>query len=154
MAVDYLAIRNAVMDKVSGTGRFQTVIDHDPLQAPTDDGLVAALIGIDDAPAPAISGLASMSMRVELVVRVMLRGMLEPQGFIDPEVFGAADAVMGALAADTRLGGLAGVYAVDLFGQGGDRMRSVAGWVDIQQTKFRIADVYIPILINDAWDVG
>lgn len=153
MATDYLGIQQQVLTVVSGTGRFLNVIDHEPMSPPNERGLVAAIVGLGLAPIQQ-SGLSSVSMRMEVVIRVMINALVEPQGLIDSEVLGAADAVMGALAADTKLAGIGNVRCVDVFGMAGEGLRCIAGYLDIAQTKFRIADVFIPILINDSWDLG
>lgn len=152
MATDYLGITQNILTLISGSGYFRAVIDHEPRSAPTEEGLVCALIGISAE--PTTSGMASVSMRVEVVVRVMLNGQAEPQGLIDPEVLGAADQIMGLMIANWRLPLAAGVRQVDIFGEAGEKLRTVAGWTQIDQTQFRIADVFIPVLTNDSWDIG
>jgi hypothetical protein len=148
---DFVAIRSAVLDLASGTGRFPGgVIDHEPMSAPDGVGCVAAWISSTIAPI-LTSGLASVDLRLEAILRVMLPARAEPQGLIDAEVFGAASAVMEALCGHFSLGRVAGVRQIDIFGSDGEQLRLVSGYVQIDQTKFRVVDVYIPILINESF---
>lgn len=151
--VDYLTIRDAIATKIMGTGRFLSLINHEWRSAPSDIGVVGALINNGMVPVTS-SGLSSTSMRLELLLRILLNGQADPQDLIDVEQAGAADAVWSALLADTKLGGVAGVRCIDVYGMDGEPMRTQVGWVDIGQTQYRLYDLYIPILINDSYDLG
>lgn len=151
--VDFATIRDTIASKISATGGFQHVIPHDLLSAPTTDGLVASFVGSRITPSQ-LSGLAAVTMRLEIVVRVHLNALLDPPELIDTLVFAGADAIMGAMIANWRLDGVANVRNVDVLGEGGDGMRTEPGYLDIGQTKFRCIDVFIPVLVNDAWDYG
>lgn len=154
MAIDYLALGDAVAAKVNGTGRFHSVIKHDWRSAPSEPGLVAAVIGQRITPL-VTSGLASMSARLEVIVRILISGRLDPQDLLDFELLGGADAIMGAIAGDTKLGFTDGsVRCVDIFGSDGEPMRAECGWIDIGQTQYRTCDVFVPILLNDVYNLG
>lgn len=154
MPIDYLALSDAIAGKLSGTGQFLSVTKHDWRAAPSEPGLVAAVIGQSITPMIS-SGLASVSMRLEVIVRILLPGGLEPQDLIDFALIGAADAVMGAMINDTKLGFTDGsVRCVDIFGADGEPLRATCGWVDIGQTQYRMCDVFIPILLNDVHTEG
>jgi len=153
---DFIAIRAAVLDLASGTGRFPGgVIDHEPMSAPTDAiGCVAAWVSMTMAPIRT-SGLSSVDLRLEAIVRIMLNAHSEPYGLIDAEVFGAASALMEALCGHFSLGKVSGVRQIDIFGsEGGGEggaLRMESGYIQIDQTKYRCVDVYIPILINNSY---
>lgn len=154
MPIDYLALSDAVAGKVSGTGRFLSVSKHDWRAAPSEPGLVAAIIGQRLTPL-VTSGLASMSVRCEVIVRILLNGQLDPQDLIDFELLGGADAIMGAIVGDSKLGFSDGsVRCVDIFGSDGEPLRAECGWVDIDRTQYRMCDVFLPILLNDVWSEG
>lgn len=148
---DFVAIRGAVLDLVSATARFPGgVIDHEPMSAPDSGGCVAAWVSTTVTPI-LTSGLASVDLRMEAILRIMLDARVEPQGLIDAEVFGAASAVMEALCGHFSLGKISGVRQIDIFGSDGEPLRVASGYIQIDQTKFRVAEVYIPILINDSF---
>lgn len=153
MAIDYLGISNAIAGKVSATGYFLSVTKHDWRSAPSEPGLVAAVIGQNITPLLS-SGLASVSMRLEVIVRILLKPG-EPEDLIDFALLGGADAVMGAMISDSKIGITDGsVRCVDVLGSDGEPLRAECGWVDIGQTQYRMCDVFIPILLNDVWNEG
>ena len=153
MPIDYAALSTAIEGKVNGTGQFFSVSRHDWRAAPSEPGLVAAIIGQSIMPL-LTSGLASVSVRLEVIVRILLKPG-EPEDLVDFALLTAADAVMGAMINDTKLGQADGsVRCVDILGIEGEPMRASCGWVDIGQTQYRMCDVFIPILINDVWNEG
>lgn len=152
MAVDYVALRDAVMTIAASTGQFLSVGAHEPTNAPTDANIGFTAHVIYNGTSPILSsGLASSSVRVEWIVRIMINAFADPRDLVDISLAGAADALVQAIMLNYDLD-VPGVRCIDVRGMDGEPVRIMPGYLDISGTKFRIADVYVPILINDAWD--
>jgi len=75
----------------------------------------------------------------------------EPQDLIDPTLQAAADQIMTDLSGDFELGGNA--RAIDLLGMAeAGALQSQAGYVNVDSTLYRVIDISIPVIVNDAWD--
>jgi len=57
--------------------------------------------------------------------------------------------LMTSYAADFELGGNA--RNIDLLGQTGVQLSAQAGYVEIDNRLFRVMDITIPVIVNDAW---
>ena len=149
MTLALLDIINAARDHALSTGWFDVVSGHEPKRAP-GNGVSAAVWVEDVSPIPARSGLASTSARVELSVRCMTPMLAEPQDGIDPNLVGAADALMRAYTGDFTLGDL--VANVDLLGSHGPGLRGRAGYLNQDQQLYRVFVITLPLVCNDLWD--
>jgi hypothetical protein len=158
MSAGFAPLVNAIFTLCSATGHFRETLAHEPASAPGSEGLVCAIWGSEMRPVQT-SGLDVISARMEITVRIHKTLFTEPKDQIDLEVFAATDAVMSAIigdftlrAADPTLAGV--VRQVDLLGSDGDGLRAVAAYVQIDQTKYRCMDIFVPVIINDCWTVG
>jgi hypothetical protein len=136
------------MSHAQSLGTLDNVIDHEPVSAP-GSGLIYALWVADVAPIPARSGLASVSVRLELNGRVYMPADTEPLGGVDVAVTDAVNGLMNAYAGDFDLNGT--VAEVDLLGQYGALLRAKFGYTRLDSTTYRVATLVIPLVINDAW---
>lgn len=148
MSLDLNAYRSAATSHAQTLGVFEQVLGHEPVSSP-GSGLTYAMWCGPVRPVPARSGLASVSARLELRGRVFLPADTEPQDDVDPTVLGAVSALMGAYCGDFTLGDL--VANVDLLGAHGPGLGAEFGYTDIGSTKYRVATLTIPLIINDAW---
>ena len=147
--LDLIAYRSAVMSHAQGLGVFENVLDHEPVSAP-GSGLIYAVWVSDVVPIPELSGLSSVSVRLELNGRVFMPADTEPQGDVDIAVTGAVNGLMNAYAGDFELGGT--VAAVDLLGMYGEKLRAKFGYTRLDSTTYRAATLTIPLIINDVWN--
>lgn len=146
--LDLLTYRAAVMSHAQGLGLFGNVLDHEPVSAP-GSGLIYAVWVKNVRPVPARSGLASVSVRLELNGRVYMPADTEPQGDVDTAVTRAANGLMDAYAGDFDLNG--SVAEVDLLGQYGATISADFGYARFDSTTYRVATLTLPLILNDVW---
>lgn len=132
-------------------GIFSQFNGYEPKSAPRSPGLVGALWSSSIAPIRS-SGLAATSARVEFNVRVYQTMLKNPQESIDPTVMDAVDQLFTAYSGDFDLGGT--VRHIDLLGAYGTPLQAVAGYIDQDNTKFRVMLITLPVIVNDAWSQG
>lgn len=133
---------------LQASGKFNSVNGHEPKKAP-GKGLTAAVWCDSISPSGANSGLAATTAVVTYMCRLYSPMIAEPQDMIDPELVDAADFILGQLTGAFTLGG--NVRNIDLLGQTGSMLNAQAGYVQVDQTMFRVVDISIPCIVNDAW---
>ena len=125
------------------------VIRHEPKNAPAV--LPACAVWWESIRPARSSGLASVSAVVILRGRVYQARMLaEPQDSIDPGLLGSTAKLLSAWSGQFTLGGT--VRAVDLLGAEGQALEAVSGFIMHDSVLLRVAEITIPVIINDAWD--
>lgn len=144
------ALISALESVVLTTGRFERANAYEP-KTPPGSGLTAAIWVQDIKPVPS-SGLASTSVLFVARIRLFTNMLQEPQEQIDPQLCDAVDDVMGRLSGGFTLGGI--VREVDLLGESGVALTAQAAYVTVQQTMYRIYDITVPLVVNDAWTQG
>lgn len=155
MSVNVAPYVGFLHDLAASSGLFETVLDHEPKGAPAGNELTACIIGSSIVGVES-SGLDSLSARVEFRVRILTGMLTEPQDIIDTLLMNAAGEYFGALVGAFTAGGLA--RAIDLLGADGEPLRATLGYMQIgggpqagSSQIFRVADVQVPIVINDCW---
>lgn len=141
------ALIDAVTSHASAAGLFGSVNGHEPKSAPTD-GLSYSVWVQQIGPARS-SGQAATSVRVELTGRIYKPFRQQPEDSIDPDMIGAVDVLVSAYAGDFTLGGNA--RHIDLQGSDGAPLAARAGYQTIDRVPFRVVDITIPIIVNDAF---
>jgi len=148
VSLNTAAVFNALQSHLLATGLFKKVNTSEPKSAPKED--ITAALWMDRAePFAPASGLQATSAVVTYMIRIYSNMLTEPQDAIDPAVLTATDTVMTALSADFQLGSNA--RNIDLLGNSGTSLSAQAGYVNIDQTIFRVMDITVPVIINDAW---
>ena len=150
MSLNTASVFNALESHCLATGLFRQVNTHEPKSAPPDSGLTAAVWMDRVLPQPEMSGLAKTTAGVVYMIRIYTNMLAEPQDAIDPTVLVATDKIMETLHADFELGG--NVKNVDVLGQSGTALQAQAGYVEQDHKLFRVMDITVPVIINDAWD--
>lgn len=141
-------IDSAVRSRVLATGLFETVggdLTHMPGQ-----GLRAAVWLDYGEPIREASGLASVTIRMDLFIRMYGPVHSQPLDEIDPTMLRALDALGKAYVGGFTLDGL--VRNVDIFGAHGRRMSWKAGYLDVQEGTCRVLTLTLPLVVNDVWD--
>jgi hypothetical protein len=154
MAFDQAAIGALYAQIVSAAEKlagFETVIQHEPKAAPVSVPALAVWFS-GFGPARGMSGLAATSARVEFKARAYLNAMSKPEGTTDPKLIALASQLIGAFSAGFTLGG--NVMAVDLLGAWGNPLQAAAGYVSHDGHEFRVAELVIPVVIDDIWTQG
>lgn len=146
-AAAVLGLFDQVTSHAASLGLFDTVTSHEPKNTP-GNGLWCAIWVQGIGPVPS-SGLASVSGRVELRVRIGSSMLQEPQDSIDPNILSAVTVLMGEYAGHLTMG--ATVRAIDLIGMHGTPLSAVAGYITIGQQMSRVMEITFPVLINDMW---
>ena len=151
MSLNTAATLAAIESHAMGLGRFEKVNTHEPKSRPASGGLFCAIWADEIRPMPRASGLAVTAARVAWNIRIYTNMLQDPQDGIDPAVIEATDLLFTAYAGDFTLGGA--VMAVDLLGAaGGVGLTARAGYITIDNTKYRCMTIILPILVSDAWE--
>ena len=149
MALDIDSILTEVISHAQTLGVFQEVNGHEPKSAPGNH--VTAAVWVQELdPVPGMSGLASSSIRLGLMVRMYAPMISEAPDAIDPNLLKALDALCAAYTGDFTLDGT--VTEVDIFGAYGDPMRGRAGYVNQDGRMYRVMDLTVPVIVTDLWD--
>lgn len=128
-------------------GLFDRVATHEPKNAP-GNGLSCVFWAQQMQPVPS-SGLASTSIRVEINCRIYSNMLQEPQDAIDINLIGAAATLFTAYSGAFTLSGT--IRDIDLLGQHGPGLSATAGYVDQDGRKYRVVEIVIPLIVNDAF---
>lgn len=129
------------------SGYFTNALSHEPKSAPTDGLTFACWLG-QIQPIAEQSGLAVTSARAEVLCRIYSNMLAEPQDKIDPDLGIAGSYMLAELTADF---GIDGAY-IDLLGAHGEPLQLQTGYVDLDRTMFRVADIITPFIASDVYD--
>lgn len=149
MSLATAAVFNALQSHLLASGLFRKVNTAEPKSAPPDSGLTAAIWMDRVLPMPADSGLIATTAATVYMIRIYTNMLAEPQDAIDPQVLTATDAIMEDLHGDFDLG--SNVRNIDLMGRSGVQLSAQAGYLNIDNTLFRVMDITVPVIVNDAW---
>ena len=149
MSLQAAAVFNALESHVAATGLFRKVGTSEPKSAPPDSGLTAAIWLDRILPDGSGSGLSRTTAVTIYMIRIYNNMLEEPTDGIDPAILAATDTVFSALHSDFELGGVAKV--VDVFGMSGTGLQAQAGYLSQDNRLYRVIDITVPVIINDAW---
>lgn len=152
MAIGIDSLIDAIASHAMSSGLFTSVQAHEPKSMPPADpgsDLTFAVFLSGLGPARTGSGLAATTARVELTGRIYKPFRSEPEDLIDPALARACDLLFEALTGDFDLGGHA--RNIDVLASQGQGLQARAGYQKIDEVTFRIMDITIPIIVNDAW---
>lgn len=145
--IGYQAIVDVVTSHAHASGLFDAVSGHEPKSAP-GSGLTCA-VWVNGITPVRSSGLNSVSVRLELQVRIFLSTRIDPGDRIDPKMVDAVDTLLTAYIGDFTLGD--NTRCIDIFGSDGNSLRAIPGYVVQDNAQYRVFDIFIPVIINNAW---
>jgi hypothetical protein len=149
MALGINAVINALVSHAASLGRFDTVQAHEPKSMP-GMGLHYAVFMTALGPARTGSGLAATTARLELAGRIYKPFASQPEDDIDAILVDALDVLFSAYTGDFELGG--NVRNIDVLGSQGNPLGARWGYQTIDKQTYRVIDVVIPLVINDAFN--
>lgn len=151
MALDASAVADLfaqVEARAQTLGDIEQVIGHEPRSAPVSlPALAVWFAGL--GPARGLSGLDATSTRCEFRARVYLNGQAKDEDKIEQKLLYLSALVLGSFSAAFTLNGEA--MAVDLLGGWGEAMSASPGWLHHDDKPFRVAEVVIPVLLDDTF---
>lgn len=147
MAIGIADLLSRLGSHAQATGLFETVLLHEPKQAPR--GPTAAIWVDAVEPIRMRSGLDKVSVVISFNVRLYANMLQEPQDDIDRDLVIALDTLLNAYVGEFELGNEN--RTIDVFASAGVRMISELGYLEHNQTMFRVAVITLPVLINDVW---
>ena len=147
LTIAFRDARDRVTSLALSSGYFDTVAQHEPKNAP-GKGL-SLFVWLTRFVPIQTSGLNSTSVRIDINAQLRCSMTREPQDDIDLDLIEAADALCAEINGDLDLG--ASIRSVDVFGQHGASLDGVSGYIDQDGHKFRVLDITVPCLVNDAW---
>lgn len=144
----------AVADKVATADfAWENFLKHEPLSAPSGDGVTCCVFpGAPMSPITSSSSLTGADARIEIMVRLLRNAVAEPQDERETDLIDAYDAVMTVLLGAYTLGGT--VRSVDVLGESGQLTTGNWGYVQIDQTVFRMVEISVPLMVNECWVYG
>lgn len=131
----------------STLGVFDSVNGHEPKSTP-GYGLSFS-IWVESVEPAMSSGLDNTSVVVMFNGRIYLPFKQQPEDSIDPNMVEALDLLLSAYAGDFTLSDR--IRAIDVRGMEGQRLTSRSGYIEIGGSMFRVMDLLIPCIVNDAW---
>lgn len=152
----FVELTQALETHALRTGYFDRVNKSEPKRAP-DYGITAAIWPQTLLPVGPVSGLASSSGIATYVIRIYQPMLQEPIDQIEISAMRATAALIAALTADFQLTDAGGkgeplVMHIDLLGAYGPGLSAVAGYLDLDRTKYRVMDIAVPMVIADAFE--
>lgn len=142
------AVFDTLVSDAQKLGVFERVRAHEPKSAP-GAGLSLAIWWDSIDPYPAGSGLAAVSARVSFRARIYRSFLGKDEDVIDPSLLAATASLLAALSGSFTLGGQA--RNVDLLGEAGNPLAARSAYVTQDDKIYRVADIEIPVIINDVW---
>lgn len=153
MAFDQAAIEalySQITSPFKRIGAFRSVVENEPLSAPTALPAVALWWGGSPGigPARGLSGLAATSARVEFQGRIYTDATKRPAD-MEVQLMRLASLFIGVFTSGFTLGGEA--MEVDLLGSYGAPLSATPGWIVQDDHQFRVAECLIPIIADGLW---
>jgi hypothetical protein len=148
MTLDVSGVYAQVVSHAKRLGIFNQVLTHEPKSAP-GNGLTCSIWLSSLEPVARVSGLAATSVRMELSIRIYENFKSQPDDDIDPRLLDAVAKLMEAYTGDFELGSAA--MAVDLLGAHGTGLRGEGGYLQQDNSLYRVVVITLPIVIADVF---
>lgn len=150
------------------TKQFKSVVEHEPRSAPTEFVTAAFFLGLPNA-APGgfqtvkrVSTLGTAGMRLDIICRLYMdakkavswNGNKPSLDNIDKVLLQHLEIILRDCHASVSFGIEDSGMWTDANGADSDGLGALIGYLDQDNTKFRIAEAYIPFIITDYFDQG
>ncbi|MES2211353.1 MAG: hypothetical protein V4515_14415 [Chloroflexota bacterium] len=152
--VDLQPMVDALLTHASRTAAFDVIMSHEPRSAPSGKWTFACWVQNID-PIARASGLAVVSLRLEFLVRLYcpyVGPSADDLNTMDSDMAMRVGLLWNAYMGDFEF--TAEDHALDVFGAHGDPMRMRGGFATFQNTPFRIADLLVPVIMWDVYDLN
>lgn len=146
MSIGVADIFDRVVSHARALGVFGSVNSAEPKSAPPANHYATWFTRLEPVRS---SGLDSTTIRLEFTGRLYTPMLADPQDDIDATLLSSLDPLMAAYSGHFTLGGA--VRQVDLLGAYGPGLSAQAGYLDIDNKKFRVIEVTLPLIVNDVW---
>lgn len=148
--------------------QFRAVLEHEPRTAPREFVTAAFFLGLPNA-APGgfqtikrVSSLGTAGMRLDIICRLYMDakkavswdGGKPDLDNIDKVLLEHLEVILRECHASVSFGIQDSGLWVDADGADSDGLGALIGYLDQDNTKFRIAEVYIPFIITDYFEQG
>lgn len=143
------AFLGALTDHASALGVFETVRTGEFKSTPPQGMAFAVWVNNLGASAEG-SGLASTAGLAQVTARIYIPMLGRDEEGIEGRLADAADGYLERLNGDLTIGDL--VRNVDMLGMDGPALEWTFGYLTIDKTLLRVADLPIRAVKNDAWE--
>lgn len=150
MSVDAAGVLRKLVDHAKLSGVKFEVARLGEFKSAPPNGLCFALWVEDLGSAPAGSGLATTTALMRCTARLYMPLTYRPEEDIEIRPAAAADAYLTRLNGDLTLGGT--VRNIDILAEMAEQPVWRFGHANIDNKLFRIADLPIGVIFNDAWE--
>lgn len=152
----FVTLTQALETHALRLGFFDRVNKSEPKRAP-DFGITMAIWPQMLVPLGPNSGLSTTSGLVTYVARIYQPMLQDPIDMIELNMMRATAAFITALSADFQLTDASGgtdplVRNIDLLGSVSPGLSAQAGYLEVDRTKFRVMDIGVPMIVNDAFE--
>lgn len=148
MSLNATSILDKLISHAQRLGLFEQVQGHESKNAPGNG--MHAEVWADTIDPIRASGLDATSVRLTFKIRCRTDFKAAPEDGIDPMLLDAVDQLLASLHADFELDGDA--RFVDLLGAHGIPLSGKAGYLNQDGKVYRVMDIVVPCIINDAWE--
>ena len=148
MAFDIKRTLQMVQTYVGASGYVSDCVIGEPKYAPQAQERPFAAVYMDNVSVYGLTVGGSTREIHILVVRLYLDMKKEPSEEIEIELAQAVQEVVSDILEDSDLGG--NVMTVDPAGMAGESMTAVWGYQDVSGHMYRVADIRVPILVDDS----
>ncbi len=147
MALDIQGILDVISSHAVSTGYFEPVNQYESKQSPGNG--ISGAVWVDRVYPVRTSGLATTTIRLDLLFRMYSSTYIEPYDDIDPNLTKALDTLMRAYCGDFEVGGQ--VRMIDIFGAYGAPLESRSGFMNLDGKEFRVFTIRVPLVVDDLW---
>jgi hypothetical protein len=149
-SMDIVGIFMAVQTHAMTLGLFETVTGHEMVNAP-GHGLHYEIWAGPIGPIRGGSGLDITSASVIIQGRIKVATAREPRDQVETDMLYAVDRLISSYTDAFQLG-LPGVRNIDVLGAYGPALSAKPGYITQDSNLYRVADIIIPVIVNDCWE--